>query len=75
MSEEQSKVWENRILIYFLSITFMPVGFIVGTYFITHEDKKYNEIGEMIIRLIGIVVVGIILVSLKWYFYDSCAGC
>jgi len=67
MSEEQSKVWENRILIYFLSITFMPVGFIVGTYFITHEDKKYNEIGEMIIKLIGIVVVALGLGLLNYW--------
>ena len=33
------------------------MGFLVGIYFITHEDTQYNRIGEMIIELIGIVLV------------------
>ena len=44
-------------MIYVLSILFMPMGFLVGIYFITHEDTQYNRIGEMIIELIGIVLV------------------
>ena len=50
-------ILRSRIMIYVLSILFMPMGFLVGIYFITHEDTQYNRIGEMIIELIGIVLV------------------
>ena len=46
-----------RVFIYCLSIIFMPMGFLVGIYLITHEDEEYNKIGEMIIRILAMVLL------------------
>ena len=46
----------SKIIIYFLSLIFMPMGFLVGIYFITHKDTQYHQIGERIIEIIGIVI-------------------
>ena len=57
-------ILRSRIMIYVLSILFMPMGFLVGIYLITHEDTQYNRIGEMIIELIGIVLVCFVILML-----------
>ena len=56
----------TRIAIYILSVIFMPVGFISGIYLITREDKEYNEIGKMIIEILGSIfgVLALILAFL-----------
>ena len=59
-----------RVFIYCLSIIFMPMGFLVGIYLITHEEENYNIIGEMIIRLLtAVVLVFVILFIMLFWFW------
>ena len=66
----ESKIWENRYPIFVLALIFMPMGFLVGIYLITHKDKEYNEIGETIIRLIIYIPLCIILLMIFFVNYS-----
>jgi hypothetical protein len=64
MTESQEIEPRTKIVIYLLSIIFMPAGFLVGIYLITHEDKKYNAIGKMIIELQGVILGVLVCIAI-----------
>ena len=61
----------SKIMIYVLSLIFMPMGFLVGIYLITHKDTQYHQIGETIIEIIGgimtFVMVCFLIMFVLWF--------
>ncbi|HIF37379.1 MAG TPA: hypothetical protein EYQ70_03110 [Marine Group III euryarchaeote] len=61
MTESEKIPSKIKSVIYVLSIIFMPMGFLVGIYLITHKDKEYNKIGTQIFDILATVIVVLLI--------------